>query len=50
MEYNYRGTITLQAYKILVAGNGQQSTVENLKLASILGWIVEFVSKKNKSY
>lgn len=43
MEYNYRGTITLQTYKILMKDKGEQLTAEKLKLASILGWSVEFV-------
>lgn len=48
LQYNvpggkkYRGMIAVQVYEMLAAK--EQLTEENLKLASLLGWMVEFVS------
>lgn len=48
LQYNvpggkkYRGIIAVQVYEMLAAKD--QLTEENLKLASLLGWMVEFVS------
>lgn len=48
LQYNvpggkkYRGMIAVQMYEMLAAKD--QLTEENLKLAALLGWMVEFVS------
>lgn len=48
LQYNvpggkkYRGMIAVQVYETIAPKD--QLTEENLKLASLLGWLVEFVS------
>lgn len=53
LQYNvpggkkYRGMIAVQVYETIAPKD--QLTEENLKLASLLGWLVEFVSISYKN-